>query len=137
MRVSRWLPRSTTRRATHILCLVALISPLGSFAQDLRRTFEVASVKLANGRRGAYLAGGPGSKDPIHFEFMGASMGALLRMAYGVNSYQLSTPSGLPGAHFDIEASISPNIGQVEFEEMLRNRSATLTNRPFGTITGA
>jgi uncharacterized protein (TIGR03435 family) len=48
-------------------------------------------------------------------------MGALLRRAYGVDSYQLSWPAGLPGGYFDVDAKVPPNTAEPEFEEMLRS----------------
>ncbi len=47
-------------------------------------------------------------------------MGALARRAYGVESYQLSWPAGLPDGYFDIDAKIPPETGEAEFQEMLR-----------------
>jgi uncharacterized protein (TIGR03435 family) len=47
-------------------------------------------------------------------------MGALVRRAYGVESYQLSWPAGLPDGYFDVEAKAPPGTGEMEFEEMLR-----------------
>ncbi len=90
-------------------------------AQSNPPAFEVASVKVSTGSGGAYLTGGPGSTDPTQFTFVGASMGALLRRAYGVNSYQLSAPGGLPDAHFDILAKVPPSTAERQFGQMLQN----------------
>jgi uncharacterized protein (TIGR03435 family) len=48
-------------------------------------------------------------------------MGALLRRAYGVDSYQLSAPAGLPDAYFDIRAKVSPSTTEAQFGQMLQN----------------
>jgi uncharacterized protein (TIGR03435 family) len=48
-------------------------------------------------------------------------MGALLRRAYGIDAFQLVTPSGLPNAYFDIHAKVTPGTTEPEFDEMLRN----------------
>lgn len=90
-------------------------------AQNNPPAFEVASVKISTGSGGAYLAGGPGSRDPTQFTFVQASMGALLRRAYGVDSYQLSAPVGLPSAYFDVRAKVPPNTAEPQFAQMLQN----------------
>jgi len=90
-------------------------------AQSRPPVFEVASVKVSTDERGAYLAGGPGSRDPTQFTFVHASMGALLRRAFGVDSYQLSAPAGLPDAYFDIRAKVPPSTTEAQFGQMLQN----------------
>ena len=91
------------------------------YAQAQRLTFEVASVKVSHAESGAYMAGGPGSPDPTQFTFVRASMGALLRRAFAIDTFQLVTPSGLPNAYFDIHAKVPPGTTDPEFDEMLRN----------------
>jgi uncharacterized protein (TIGR03435 family) len=90
-------------------------------AQGNPPAFEVASVKVSTDERGAYVTGGPGSKDPTQFTGVRIRMGALLRMAYGIDSYQLSAPAGLTDGYFDIRAKIPPNTGEPQFEQMLQN----------------
>jgi uncharacterized protein (TIGR03435 family) len=106
--------RKTRASLVFLVCGIAC-------AQSNPPAFEVASVKVSTGSGGAYLTGGPGSTDPTQFTFVRASMGALLRRAYGVNSYQLSAPAGLPNAYFDIRAKVPPNTAEPQFAQMLQN----------------
>jgi uncharacterized protein (TIGR03435 family) len=92
-----------------------------AYAQGSTPTFEVATIRVSTDERGAYLAGGPGSSDPTQFTFVHASMGALLRRAFGIDSYQLAVRSGMPDGYFDVHARIPPNTAEPEFEQMLQS----------------
>lgn len=103
-----------------LLSLVPIVTCALAQAQDSRLTFEVASVKMHNGG-GAYLDGGPGSKDPTQFTFVGASMAALLRRTFAAETYRISAPAGLPDGRFDIRAKVPPDTREPEFDHMLEN----------------
>lgn len=102
------------------ISIIGLIVCAAACGQDPKLIFEVASIKPSTAS-GAYFDGGPGSKDPSQFTFVNGSFGALLRMAYAANSYQVAAPAGLPDARFDIKAKIPPGTTQGQFEVMLQS----------------
>lgn len=95
--------------------------------------FEVASVKVsttapfAGGRpmpdRIAEMigfSGGPGGKDPGRFTCTGVSLKILLVRAYGMRSYQISTPAWMETERYDIAAIYPPETKMEDFRLMFQ-----------------
>jgi uncharacterized protein (TIGR03435 family) len=84
--------------------------------------FDVASVKVSSANPGQYaIRGGPGTDQPERFSARNPSLFNLLLLAYNIKYYQLSGPSWLATARFDIEATIAPHATHREFTERVRN----------------
>ena len=96
-------------------------------AADRPLQFEVASVKPSpprapgapRGRFGCF--GGPGTRDPIRFNCMSASVSMMLRFAYELESYQIRPPLSEDDPTYNVEAKVSPGTTAAEAKVMLRN----------------
>ena len=87
--------------------------------------FEVASVKpaapMTGGRIMIGARGGPGSEDPGQITYNNLSLKDLIQDAYGVQSYQVTGPSWLDAARFDIAAKVPKGATREQSHAMLRN----------------
>ena len=103
------------------------------FAQDLRPTFDAASIKSATRPVGPFLpgsrpvcplngCGGPGTGSPERITFTVASLKNLVRTAYNVRSpHQLEAPEWMDSATFDVVANVPPGATRDQANLMLQN----------------
>jgi uncharacterized protein (TIGR03435 family) len=84
---------------TWVLLVLAVSS---AFAQ----TFEVASIRLSGPQSVRGSDGGPGHKDPTRLIYGRAELMSLITMAYGVDSFQVSSRASLNDPAFDIVATV-------------------------------
>jgi uncharacterized protein (TIGR03435 family) len=105
---------------------MALFSSL-ALAQNPDRslTFDVASIKPAAqqpmGRMMMGTRGGPGTSDPGQVRFMNMSLDLLIANAYDVKTYQISGPSWMGGARFDVTAKVPEGATKEQYQVMLQN----------------
>jgi len=90
-----------------------------------RLEFEVASVRpsVQQSERGIRIriVGGPGTRDPGRFVTENFSLFTLITVAYNVERYQLSAPSWVNTARFDITAKVPDGATREQFRIMLQN----------------
>jgi uncharacterized protein (TIGR03435 family) len=67
------------------------------------------------------MIGCPPIVDPGLFRCGGATLGQLLRWAYGLSSYQFEGPASLDSDKYDIEATIPPGARNEQVKLMLQN----------------
>jgi uncharacterized protein (TIGR03435 family) len=109
-----------------LIASVAFLLPLAAAGQtkDPSLVFDAASLKpaapTASGRIYG-LKGGPGSTDPTTLTATNMTLLALLMEAYGMKSYQISSPSGIDIARFDIVARVPRDTTQEQLHAMIRN----------------
>jgi uncharacterized protein (TIGR03435 family) len=119
--------------------LFVLLAVAAANAQkpDPSITFEVASVKMPPPRVLAGptrmgCTGGPGTADPGRFSCANAAMPELLRLAFDLQSYQMTKLAGVFESHstrvgetyqfgFDIEARVPRGASREAFRTMLQN----------------
>ncbi len=81
----------------------------GGLALAQTAQFEVTSVKPASpDARGSRCTGGPGTSDPGTLTCQNYSLSFLVMMAYDLRSFQLSAPSWMDTARYDVVAKIPP-----------------------------
>lgn len=110
------------------------IGSLPAFSQGVPLSFEVATVKpsdpLAPSGRifpNGTWTGGPGSSDPERMVYTGVPMRQLLMLAFevpfngGKASDQISGPSWIDDAKFDIVAKVRPGATKDQADLMLQN----------------
>jgi uncharacterized protein (TIGR03435 family) len=78
------------------------------FAQEARQQleFEVASIKPSGPQSVRGSAGGPGSKDPVLYRFGVTSLLDLIATAWGVDYFQVLSPTPLDRQNFDLVAKV-------------------------------
>ena len=103
------------------------------FAQDLRPSFDAASIKSAAPPVGPFLpgsrpvcpvsgCGGPGTGSPERITFTHASLKNLIRVAYNLWSpNQIEAPAWMESATFDIVANVPPGATREQANLMLQN----------------
>jgi uncharacterized protein (TIGR03435 family) len=100
-----------------------------AFAQKLRPTFEVASVRPSNPHEALALRGGPGTSDPAQIAYTGVPLPILILKAYvgWDEAHPQNTPgyriSGLPAVVeplYDIRARVPPDTTEEQFRLMLQ-----------------
>lgn len=104
----------------------ALVLSAAALAQTpTSPTFEVASIKPAApqemGRMMIGTRGGPGTPDPTHATFTNVNLTMLINMAYGVRDYQVTAPSWMDTARFDITAKVPDGATKDDYRLMLQN----------------
>jgi uncharacterized protein (TIGR03435 family) len=99
---------------TWVLLALAVSS---AFAQ----TFEVASIRLSGPQSVRGSDGGPGHKDPTRFIYGRAELTSLITMAYGVDSFQVSSRVSLDEPAFDVVANVPAGATKEQFRVMLQN----------------
>src|SRR5580658_7296465 len=77
-----------------------------AFCQTLN--FETASVKPATGTARGRMQGGPGTSDPGQIVFTNVTLYSVLLRAYGIQTFELSTPDWLSSRKYDILAKVPP-----------------------------
>jgi len=70
---------------------------------------------------GPLFAGGPGTNDPGHIVYRGASLTYLLMTAYKLKGFQLSGPKWMDTARFYIDAKLPSGATKDDLRAMLRN----------------
>lgn len=98
-----------------VLCLATVASA---------QTFEVASVKVspADSRRGS--EGGPGSKDPLNYRFISATLQDFIAIGYDVGYSQISSKTALDSTRFDLVAKLPAGATKADFRAMMRTMLA-------------
>jgi uncharacterized protein (TIGR03435 family) len=114
-------------RLTILACGLAAPFCLAVFGQSTagQPAFDVASIKPAApqtpGRMMMGCRGGPGTPDPGRLTCTNANLSMLMTRAYGVQSYQITSPDWFNSEHFDISAKISDGATKEQFNLMLQN----------------
>jgi uncharacterized protein (TIGR03435 family) len=102
------------------------------FAQDLRPSFDAASIRPAAPPVGPFLpsqrpvcpqsgCGGPGTGSPERITFTVTSLKNLIQQAYDVRSYQVEGPDWLESATFDVVANVPAGATREQANVMLQN----------------
>src|SRR5688572_6103063 len=103
------------------------------FAQDLRPTFDAASIRPVDRPVGFFLpgsrpvcpvsgCGGPGTGSPERITFTWASLKNLIRVAYDVrSSHYIEAPAWMDSVTFDVVANIPPGATREQANLMLQN----------------
>jgi uncharacterized protein (TIGR03435 family) len=110
------------------IVLIALLCG-AAYAQtpDGQPSFDVASIRVApsigtgGGRIMIGMSGGPGTPDPGRYECNNCNLSMLMTKAYDVAGYQISIPSALRDAVFEITAKVPAGATKDEFRLMLQN----------------
>ncbi len=96
------------------VCNGVLACGVLAFAQTAQ--FEVASVKPAPpDARGMRCTGGPGTSDPGTLTCENYSLSFLVMMAYNLRSFQLTAPSWMDTARYNVVAKIPPGTDRRQF----------------------
>ena len=103
------------------------------FAQDLRPTFDAASIRPVTPPVGPFVpgsqpncpvngCGGPGTGSPERITFTYASLKNLIRVAYSVrSSHYIEAPAWMESVYFDVVANIPPGATREQANLMLQN----------------
>ncbi len=103
------------------------------FAQDLRPSFDVASIRPVAPPVGPFLpgsrpvcpvtgCGGPGTGSPERIRFTYASLKNLIQVAYNVrSSHHIEAPAWMASATFDVVANVPPGATREQANLMLQN----------------
>jgi uncharacterized protein (TIGR03435 family) len=85
-------------------------------------TFDAVTIKPFP-RNAAFQGyrGGPGSKDPGRVSWSPGTLLDLIRLAYGVQQYQVIAPDWLGRSRWDIAATLRDGTTNEQFRIMLRN----------------
>jgi uncharacterized protein (TIGR03435 family) len=102
------------------ILVFVMLAPL--FAQSLSGpVFEAASLKkVAEDHVSSDLTGGPGTPTPTRAR-MHSALYALLRAAFGLQSYAFVNTDKLPADKYDFAAVVPEGATKAEFRTMLRN----------------
>jgi uncharacterized protein (TIGR03435 family) len=91
-----------------------LVSAVLLFAQTAQ--FEVATIKpAAPDARGMRCHGGPGTTDPGLLTCENYSLSLLVMMAYNLRSYELTVPSWMEAARFNVVSRVPPDTDRRQF----------------------
>lgn len=114
------------------ICLI-LLGCTAVFAQDLRPSFDAASIRPVAPPVGPFSpesrlscpligCGGPGTGSPERITFPHASLRNLIRAVYGMwPQHQLDAPAWMSSATFDVVANIPPGATREQANLMLQN----------------
>jgi uncharacterized protein (TIGR03435 family) len=103
------------------------------FAQDVRPTFDAASIRPVAPPVGPVVpgsrpicpqtgCGGPGTGSPERITFTFTSLKSLIRAAYNVRSpHHIEAPSWMESATFDVVANVPPGATRDQANLMLQN----------------
>ena len=103
------------------------------FAQDVRPSFDAASIRPAAPPVGPFLpgsrpvcpvtgCGGPGTGSPERLTLTFASLKNLIQVAYNVrSSHHIEAPAWMASATFDVVANIPPGATREQANLMLQN----------------
>jgi len=118
---------------TSLRASLILLACTAVFAQDLRPSFDAASIRPAAPPVGPFLpgsrpvcpvtgCGGPGTSSPERITFTFASLKNLIRAAYDVrSSHYIEAPPWMESATFDIVANVPPGATRDQANLMLQN----------------
>ena len=118
---------------TFLKATVILLGCTAVFAQDLRPSFDAASIKPAVRPVGPFLpgtrpvcplngCGGPGTGSPERITFPFASLKNLIRAAYNMWSpNQIEAPAWMDSATFDVVVNVPPGATRDQANLMLQN----------------
>ena len=119
----------------HLIFLLAVFRGIVVFGQtppDSRSmTFETASVKpvIWHSQRPIRI------EDNAHFELRPAAMSALIKLAYGVRTEQLSGPEWIKQTYFDVVATMPKNATTADIptmlQQLLKTRFHLIAHREF------
>jgi uncharacterized protein (TIGR03435 family) len=98
---------------------VSLLGLLASLAAA--QTFDAASVKPSTPQTRSATRGGPGTSDPAQITYTGISLKDLLAKAFGIEKYQLSSPTWSDEARYNIAATMPVGTTRAQFRKMLQN----------------
>jgi len=105
---------------------ILLVAQIMAAQQQPGTSFEVASVKVDSTDAYARVDGGPGTADPGHIRYEGASMLRLLYAAYGLDFNQIEGPSWMAESKYSVSAKLAPGTtaSQVPlmWQDLLRTR---------------
>jgi len=89
------------------------------------QSFEVASIKPYERPEGGFMrvgtTGGPGTPDPGRWSCEGMSLTNLVSMAYDVPFFQLTAPSWMTEARFNIQAKVPEGASKDDLKVMVKN----------------
>jgi uncharacterized protein (TIGR03435 family) len=113
-------------RLTIPACILTAVFSLAVFGQDTaaQPQFDVASIKPAAQTPGPMMfgcRGGPGTADPGRLTCANANLGMLMMRAYGVQSYQITSPDWFNSERFDIAAKVPDGATKEQLNLMLQN----------------
>ena len=103
------------------------------FAQDVRPTFEAASIRAVAPPEGFFTpgsrpvcpangCGGPGTGSPERITFTFTSLRNLIRTAYDVrSSHHMEAPAWMDTVTFDVVGNIPPGATRAQMNLMLQN----------------
>jgi uncharacterized protein (TIGR03435 family) len=102
----------------------ALLIALTAHSAIAQQTqFEAASLKPADPKAipiGPLFAGGPGTNNPSHIVYRGASLTYLLMTAYKVKDFQLTGPKWMDTSRFYLDAKLPSGATKDDLRAMLR-----------------
>jgi uncharacterized protein (TIGR03435 family) len=103
-------------------CLTLIVLSCG-FSQ----TFDEASVRPAaphlagESQSPGAMSGGPGTQDPQHIAYRGATLKQMLVKAYALERFQVSGPDWLDTSRYDIDATVPAGATPAQFQLMLQD----------------
>ena len=118
---------------TFLRVSLILLGCTAVFAQDLRPSFDAASIRPAARPVGPFLpgtrpacplngCGGPGTGSPERITFTFTSLKNLIRVAYDMWSpNQIEAPAWMESATFDVVANVPPGTTRDQANLMLQN----------------
>lgn len=107
--------------------ILLVLACSAAFAQE----FEVASIKAlaAPAPNGVVMIGpargGPGSTDPTHINWQGATLMQILQTAYDVKLYQIEGPDWLRSERYDVAVVVPEGATKEQVAVMWRNLLAS------------
>ncbi len=112
-------------RFRFFLCVIAFAAAV-SAQTATGPAFDVASIKpstppAAGGRMMGGMRGGPGERDPELYVCTSCAIPMLITRAYDIKYYQLTYPSWMDSARFDVSARVPAGATKVQFRMMLQN----------------
>jgi uncharacterized protein (TIGR03435 family) len=114
-------------RLRFLVCpFVLVVTAMAAQTPDGQPSFEVASIRTAppmgtGGRIMIGMSGGPGTPDPGRYECNNCNLSMLLTKAYDVAGFQVSIPTSLKDAIFEINAKVPAGATKEQFRLMLQN----------------
>ncbi len=109
---------TSTRTALRVqrLIVISFLATVG-WAQ----TFEVFSLKPSSPHSGNRFEGGPGTSDPIQYNYTSATLEDLIVVAWHVEYFQVLSKAAIDRDCFDLLAKIPPGTSKEQFRIMLQN----------------
>lgn len=125
-------PQTQTGTCTHSLRSICLLLGLGvallSQPTSPHLRFEVASIRASTDDpvKGLHtrVAGGPGTPSPTRFVAENLTVGDLIKIAYGLRSWQFPDAMRLGTTMFNVAAIVPEGATREQFRSMLQNMLA-------------